>query len=374
MRIDFRYILSISLLILTCGCSPRLKTPELVSFEQQKMDQTKLQSLQTNCPDLLTESLNYYSKAIEAHNDNEPEESSYFVKLAQISWQTAERRAQYLDHRSKMSTIKARLDTAQQLLNLALKRKKELHEMQTRQADLIRKEATAREQSRKEAEAAQGEQVKKVLSEARVECALAVKVKAPELAKGLYNKGEMALKSAEAAIQRSDFLNAERIAVGAQDDFKAAIKAATPLFEKEQRQLALEERMRELLQKASRISGATAAMEARGVVLTLNGVYRRGKKVAKAHLILDQLVVLISQYSDLRLMIEGHTTGHGSRKSKLTKSENMANEVLALIRTAVGGGLKAGALGRGDYAPIVTNTKNPKNERIDVVFFKPRIK
>jgi outer membrane protein OmpA-like peptidoglycan-associated protein len=368
------HVFALVLLLILVGCGPRLKTPEMVSFEQQKMDVSKLQSLQGKSPDLVNESLKYYVQAVESHNDNEPEESSYYVKLAQISWQTAERRAQYLDHRSKMTTIKMRLDQAQKLLNLALKRKKELSEMQTKQANLIRKEASERQNDRKQAEAIQGEQVKKALIEAREARDESIKVKAPELAKGLHNKGEMALKSAEAAIQRGDFINAERIAVGAQGDFKSAIEAASPLFNKEQRKLALDQMMADLLREASQISGARAAMEARGVVLTLNGVYRRGKKASKANLILDQLVALISKYKDLRLMIEGHTTSHGSRKSKLEKSERMANEVLTLIKSSLGGGLKAGALGRGDYAPLVGNTKSPQNERIDVVFFKPRVK
>jgi hypothetical protein len=118
------HVFAFTLLLTFIGCGPRLKTPEMVSFEQQKMDVNKLQSLQGKSPDLVNESLKYYGQAVEAHNDNEPEESSYYVKLAQISWQTAERRAQYLDHRAKMSTIKMRLDQAQKLLNLALKRKK----------------------------------------------------------------------------------------------------------------------------------------------------------------------------------------------------------------------------------------------------------
>ena len=180
----------------------------------------------------MNEAFKYYNRALEAHNDNEAERSSYFIKLAQISWQTAERRAQYLEHRSKMSIVKVRLDQAHKLLNLALKRKQELNDMQVKQANLIRKEASAREQSRKQAEQVLGEQVKLALSQAREARESALKVTAPEFAKGLYNKGEMALKSAEAAIQRSDFINAERIAKGASDDFKAAQVAATPLFEK----------------------------------------------------------------------------------------------------------------------------------------------
>lgn len=366
-------VLGLSILGLS-ACGPRLKTPALVSFEQQKLDQSKVQKLQNQCPDLMTEALKYYEQALEAHNDNEAEKSSDFIKLAQISWQTAERRSQYLEHRSKMSIVKARLDQAQSLLNLALKRKQELKDMQVKQADLIRKEASAREQSRKQSEQAQGEQVKIALNLAREARAEALKVTAPEFAKGLYNKGEMALKSAEAAIQRADFLNAERIAKGASEDFKAAQVAATPLFEKEQKKQALNQRMNDLLRDASSIIGGSAVMESRGIVLTVSGLYKRGKQTSRAPEILGDLVKLISNYKEFRLIIEGHTTSHGSRAKKLAKTETMANEVMNYIKAQVGGDLKVGALGRGDYAPFVANTKSPQNERIDIVFFKPRIK
>ena len=367
------FLLSVSFFgVISCG--PRLKTPALVSFEQQKLEQSKVQKLQTQCPDLMNEAFKYYNKALEAHNDNEAERSSYFIKLAQISWQTAERRAQYLEHRSKMTIVKTRLNQAQKLLNLALQRKQELKDMQVKQADLILKEASAREQSRKQAEQAQGEQVKLALGKAREAREAALKVTAPEFAKGPYNKGEMALKSAEAAIQRGDFINAERIAVGAVEDFKAAEIAALPLFEKEQRKLALNKKMADLLRDASSITGGSAVMESRGVVLTVSGLYRRGKQSSRAPKIFGDLVNLITKYKEFRLIIEGHTTSHGSRKKKLAKTEKMASEVMNYIKAQVGSNLKVGALGRGDYAPLVANTKSPHNERVDIVFFKPRIK
>ncbi|MAD60932.1 MAG: hypothetical protein CMH49_05390 [Myxococcales bacterium] len=367
------FLLSISCLGVT-ACGPRLKTPALVSFEQQRLDQSKVQKLQTQCPDLMNEAFKYYNKALEAHNDNEAELSSYFIKLAQISWQTSERRAQYLEHRSKMTIVKTRLNQAQKLLNLALQRKQELKDMQVKQADLIRKEASAREQNRKQAEQAQGQQVKIALDQARIARQAALKVVAPEFAKGLYNKGEMALKSAEAAIQRGDFINAERIAVGANEDFKAAETAALPMYEKDQRKLALKKKMDELLRDASSITGGSAVMESRGVVLTVSGLYRRGKQSPRAPKILGDLVNLVSKYKTFRLIIEGHTTSHGSRKKKLAKTESMANEVMNYVKAQVGNDLKVGALGRGDYAPFVANTKSPQNERVDIVFFKPRLK
>ena len=132
--------------------------------------------------------------------------------------------------------------------------------------------------------------------------------------------------------------------------------------------------MNDLLRDGSQISGASTALEARGVVITLSGVYRRGKKTSQANTILNQLVSLIEAYSDLRMIVEGHTTAHGSRKKKLKQSESMANEVMTYIKSKSSKSLRLGALGRGDYSPITDNPKSLQNERVDLVFFKPRIK
>ena len=103
-------------------------------------------------------------------------------------------------------------------------------------------------------------------------------------------------------------------------------------------------------------------------------MYRRGKQTSRAPEIFGDLVKLISKYKEFRLIVEGHTTSHGTRKKKLAKTEKMANEVMDYVKAQVGNDLKVGALGRGDYAPFVANPKSPQNERVDIVFFKPRIK
>lgn len=366
--------ISLTLCIGLSACGPRVTTPELASFKEQKNDTAKLQSLQSAAPDILNESIQFYDRALELHNDNEPEDSSYYIKLAQISWQTAERRAQYLSHRSKMNSVKTRLDEAQKILNFALKRKQELKDMQVNQAALVRQQASQLQENRREAEAALGQKVREALENAKIEQTRCDEVKAEDLAKGLYKKALTAVRSAEAAIQRGDFTNAERIAQGAVEDFKAAREAAMPLFEKEKDKELLEKKMNDLLREGSQISGASSALEARGVVITLTGLYRRGKRTAQADAILDQLVNLISKYSDLRLIIEGHTSSHGARMKKLQVSESMANEVMSYVKSQISGALKVGALGRGDYAPITDNPKSLQNERVDVVFFKPRIR
>lgn len=355
------------------ACGPRLKSAEMVSFEQQMMNQTQLQKLQGECPDLTRESLKYYKRAVKEYESNEVEESAHYIKLAQITWQTAEMRALYLEHRAKMNQVQVRKTAAQHLLNQALSKKKELHQMRAKMAQLIQQQAFSRQQQQRDQQSAQAKRVEQALIEARKRRDDAVRIKAPELVPGAFKRAEMALRSAEATVQRSDFVNAERIALGAQKDFIKASEAARPLFEKRKAQRALEDRMKQLLREASQVRNADAAMEMRGVVMTLNGVYRRGKLTPQGSNIISEAANLVSKYSDLRIIIEGHTTSRGKTKAKLERSQRMATYVRDLILRQVSG-VQLNVLGRGDYAPISSNPRGAQNERIDIVFFKPRMR
>ena len=358
---------------LMVSCGPRLKSAEMVSFESQMMNQAQLQKLQTQCPDLIAESLKYYRRSLKEYESSEVEESAHYIKLAHITWQTAEMRALYREHRSKMIRVQARKDAAQNLLNQALTKKKELNELRARQTHLIQQQAFNQQQQQRDRQAEQAKKVEQALNEARKHRDEARQLMAPELVPGPYNKAGMALRSAEATVQRSDFVNAERIALGAKRDFLAAIEAARPLFEKRKAKQALEDRMNLLLREASQVRNAEAKPEMRGVVMTLNGIYRRGRMTPEGSNILSEVAVLISKYSDLRIIIEGHTTSRGKTAEKLKRSEAMASRVRDILLRQVTG-VKLTVLGQGDYAPITSNPRSAQNERINIVFFRPRMK
>ena len=360
-----------TLMLLLCSCGPRIKSHSLVSFEQQKLDQSKVERLQKYAPDLFRESIKYYERGLEEHEDNEPEASNYYLTLAQITWQTAERRSMYIEHQAKMSVVKQRLISAQALLNEALEKKRELVEMRSKQSERLQAQLLAQQSSKQAQDAAQAKEVETALIQAKQRRDDAVKLMAPKLVAGLYKKGEMALRSAESAAQRGDFINAARIAQGAKVDFDKAIEAAQPLFEAEKEKQAQKERIQQLLRESSQISGVDAAMEVRGVVVTLQGSFRRGRMTPRGKAMVAEMAELVSRYKELRIIVEGHTTSHGKRKKKLAQSEQMANQVKSALiaRTP---DAKVTALGQGDYAPITANPKSPQNERVDIVFVKPR--
>jgi flagellar motor protein MotB len=343
----------------------------MVSFERLKMDQARLQRLQTQCPDLIVEALKHYELAKE--NEGDERLSQHYVKLAQITWQTAEMRALHMEHRAKMSAVQSRRDAAQALLNSALAKRQELNNLKARQAQLFEQQALAQQQRQRSDQRAETQQIEAAIKEAKRLRGEAVKLRAPELVPGPYKRAEMALRSAEATVQRGDFTNAIRIATGAQTDFKKAADAARPLFEKRKRKEQLEERMQRLLRETSQVRNAESAMEMRGVVVTLSGLYRRQKLTERGRSVLNEMATIISRYSDLRIMVIGHTTSRGKRQAKLNRSEKLANQARDVIMSKVTSGVQLSVVGRGDYVPYASNPRSPKNERIEVVFFKPRI-
>lgn len=353
------------------GCGPRPKSAEMVSYERLKMDQVRLQNLQKQCPDLIAESLKQYELA---RDEGDEKLSQHYIKLAQITWQTAEMRALHMEHRAKMSAVQSRRDAAQQLLNSAIARRKELSSLKTRQARLLEQRAIEQQQSQQASQQEQAKLVEDHLREARRLRDQANQLRAPELVPGPYKRAEMALRSAEATVQRQDLSNAARIAQGAQRDFKQAIAAAKPLFEKYQRKAELEERMQKLLRESSQVRGAEAMIEMRGVVVTLKGLYRKHKLTSRGRAILTEIAPVIARYSDLRVMIIGHTTSYGKRQAKIDRSEKMATQARDVLLSQMTSQMQFNVVGRGDYVPISSNSRSAQNDRIEIVFFKPRIK
>ena len=364
--------LAVCLISLLSACGPRYKTPQMVTFEQ-RLQTPELKKLRTACPDLINDSLKYYQKAKELHEDNEPEESEYYVTLARITWQTAEKRASYQSYRVEMSKAKARFESAQALLNDSLRRKDSLMKMRAQQQNLMRNANLEAERTRTQQGEALTASYKEALAQAKASMKMAQEMRAPEFAPGPFKKGEIALRSSEASAQRADLINARRIAEGATMDFKAAMESARPAFEKEKQKQDLTLRMKTLVQEGNLIDSGNASLEPRGVVLSLTGLHRKAKLRRNANEVLDQVARLVDKYSDLRIIIEGHTNAYGNTKQKKTRTERMAREFLDQLKARVSQTLKVTTLGRGDYAPMVGNAKSIKNIRIDVVFFKPRL-
>ena len=368
--------LLIGVTMITAGCGSRVKSSSLISFEQNMLDKRRVDDLKKQCPDLVNEAMSYYKLALDDNEYGSSEDSLYYLQLAHITWTTAERRQAQLAHRIRLTEVQRRYENAQNLLNFALTRKKELSLLQTRQARIVQQQSVSQRRQSQQENQELAQQVQSSIANARKARAEAQAVQAQHFVPGPYKKGEMALRSAEATLKRGDFGNAVRIANGARDAFKSAVVAAQPFLKKQQERKAVEERMRQLIQDASQLPGVEASAEMRGVVVSLSQLYRRKKLTSNGHESVRRLAQLVGRYNDLRIIIEGHTRSRGRRKRKqaLSLSQVMADEVKGIVTRLANKPLKISALGRGDYAPITGNPRDARNERIDVVFFKPRVK
>jgi len=354
------------------GCGPRYKPPEMVSFEQQ-MRSSELERLKGASPDLISDSLKYYERAKELHDDNEPEESEYYVTLASVTWRAAERRASYLGLRQRMATAKERLERAQALRAHSQSRRDALLQMEAERARLLR----AQSAQTQAAMSAQRQQQEISYQQALVDATAAQReadaLRAAELAAAPYAKAQGALKTAESLLTQGNAAAATQLARGAALDFRAAAAAARPEFERFQAREGAKRRMDELLRDAQGVRGGQAAMEGRGVVVSLRGLHSKGKLDRRQLFLLDDVATLMSAYPDVRVIIEAHTYSMGSRQKALAATERMADEALNALRPLLKSAeVKVSTLGRGDYAPTESNAKSPKNERLDFVFFRPR--
>lgn len=86
--------------------------------------------------------------------------------------------------------------------------------------------------------------------------------------------------------------------------------------------------------------------------------------------IVDQIVELLSQNSDLKVSIEGHTDNVGAPASNQTLSENRANSVVAAIVAKGIDKLRLSAKGWGQTKPIADNSTDDgkaQNRRVEIV-------
>jgi outer membrane protein OmpA-like peptidoglycan-associated protein len=367
-RLSLLALVSASLM----SCGPRFKTAQMVAYEQQRAT-PELDRLKRDCPDLINDSLRYYERAKELHEDNEPEESEHYVTMASITWRTAERRSAFLAHRQRMSAAKQRYERAQLLFADTQRRKDALLNMQSarqQQSQQALTQSLASEEQRQAQEAA----LKTTLEEALNAKKSADEVNANKHAAALYSKGLAALKGVDQSVRMKQLTSALKLAKGAAKDFQSAQEAATPAFERERAQQDAVAKMQELLTDAQALPSTVAKQEARGVVVSMSGLFRRGKLIPSQRRVINELAALINRYPGLRVMVEAHTFKQRQRQQALKLTEGMAQEVKAiLLPLLTDPDIKLNTLGRGDYAPIVANPRSLENERIDVVFFTPRV-
>jgi outer membrane protein OmpA-like peptidoglycan-associated protein len=187
---------------------------------------------------------------------------------------------------------------------------------------------------------------------------------------------ERARASADAARAAADREAAERARAEAQaaNANAAAADATARANAAQQSVTAMREKLR------AQLNAVLATQETpRGLVVTLGDVlFDSGKSNLKqnAQLSLAKVSVILQQYPDLKLQIEGYTDSVGGDDYNLKLSQNRANSTMAFL---VNNGVNPGAvtaMGYGKSHPVADNTSaagRAQNRRVEMVVSGPSI-
>lgn len=104
----------------------------------------------------------------------------------------------------------------------------------------------------------------------------------------------------------------------------------------------------------------------------LNNKRRIGKSTIRdeSRPLIDQIVKLLTDNTNLKLSIEGHTDNVGDAKSNKTLSDQRAKNVLDALTKAGVDGKRLSAIGYGQDKPVADNRNEEgraKNRRVELV-------
>ncbi len=356
-----------------CGTQP--KPAELLTFEQLRLGETA-QLVQDRQPDLYAEAEAAYKKALLAHEDDEPEETLHYTRLADITWQTAVARSQLEDRRAALKAAQRDFDAARQAQSDAQQRKTLAEEGIQRQLRLIETRAQLAEAEARSRQVKKAADAKAKVDEAAAKVAEAEGVDAARHAVGEFNKANAGLKMALEQFGKGDYKQAQTTAGFVIADADAAIAAAKPKWALEQKMRNMEARIRAILDAAATVPGAESRLEPRGAVITLRELFASGKTAIETERLMavQQTAKIARDFAEFRLIVEGHTDNRGRKSRNLELSEERARAVAGQIQ---GNGVDGGritAIGRGDDEPIDDNSSREgraRNRRVDVVFLRP---
>lgn len=374
MRFD-RPIIVAALALALAACGQQPKPAELLTFEQLRLGETA-QLVQDRQPELYAEAEAAYKKALLAHEDDEPEETLHYTRLADITWQTAVARSQLEDRQAALKAAQRDLATAEQARTDAQQRKTLAEDGIERQLRIIETQAqlAAAEAASKQVKRASDAKAK--VDEAAARVAEAEAVDAARHAVGEFNKARAGLQMALQQFGAGDYKQAQATAGFVIADAQAAIAVAKPKWDVEQKMRNMEGRLRGILDAAASVPGAESRLEPRGAVITLRELFASGQTAIETDRLMavQQTAKIARDFSEFRLIVEGHTDNRGRKARNLELSEQRARAVAGQIQ---GNGVDGGritAIGRGDDEPIDDNSSRDgraRNRRVDVVFLRP---
>lgn len=348
-----------------CGGPPR-KSNDMADYEGMRQD-LYAQTVEERFPELSHEAKKNYTRAVEAHEDDEPEQAMHFTRIALYKWRTA--------------LAKSRMQDAADS-TLAAENRLKIAEDELKDARLRKQAATEALAQAKKIKALEGQMVKdekaKRLGGVATKVKEAVAMEAARHAPNELAKAEVSLRTAQEAFSTGKLKEADKLTDAASADADILIALVKPKYDAEKRERDLDARLRALLEKTDKgvVPGAKGKIVQRGFVLTLRGTFAPAKAeiAADQTFAVDRAVDLAKEFSEFKLAIEGHTDNQGRKDGNLTMSQNRAQAVLSYMASKGTDVSRMSALGKGDTEPVADNrTKagREQNRRVEIIFLRP---
>lgn len=348
-----------------CGGPPR-KSNDMNDYEGMRQD-LYAQTVEERFPELSHEAKKNYAKALEAHDDGEPDQALHFTRLALYKWRTALAKSRMQDAADSTLAAENRAKIAEDELKDAQRRKQSAIE--------------ALEQAKK-IKALEGQMVKdeksKRLGAVATKVKEAVAMEAARHAPNELAKAEVSLRAAQESFSAGKLKEADKLTDVASTDADILTTAVKPKYDAEKRERDLDARLRSLLEKTDKgvVPGAKGKIVQRGFVLTLRGTFAAAKTEISADQTfgVDRVSDLAKEYSEFKLAIEGHTDNQGRKDANLMMSQNRAQAVLSYLASKGIDVSRMSALGKGNSEPVADNrtkTGREQNRRVEVIFLRP---
>lgn len=342
-------------LFAACGGPPR-RTNEMLEYEASRQD-VYAETVKARFPELAGDAASAYKKALEAHDDDEPEMAMHHTRIASFKWRTAMAKSRMRDASESTQNYENRLTVSEGKLKDAQKRLDDAKAA----LELTRKNHVLQREQRLQIVA---DKVKD-----------GERMKADKYAPAELAKAQASLKTAQETLKAGRLKEADRQTDTADADANALIAAVKPKYDKEEAQRDRDSRLQALLVKSGGVPSAKGAITPRGFVLTLRGTFPRNKADIPGDQIatLDRVAEMAREFSEFNLSIESHTDNTGRKDALMTTSQNRAAAVLSHLAAKGVAPSRMSALGKGSSEPIADNRTRAgkeQNQRVEVVFLR----
>jgi outer membrane protein OmpA-like peptidoglycan-associated protein len=361
-----RQHLFVSVFLLALGCAGLKPTTEMTEYKEERGTRDG-EEIKLRFPELVKNAEAWDAKALEAQDDKEEEDMTYYGRVAWLWWESAQLRSDAQDLEAERKQLEK--DTAQVEKELAEAQKRE----RLAKATLGRMEQILALEGKVAADNAEVTVAREHIAAALEALRAAQAVDADVHAQATFAAAEAKLKQATDSLGKNKPKDAANFAIEAKASADAARSESDPKFASTAGDQAKLNRQKALFDALAAVSGAERAMVEGGVMITVVEAFSAtGVTIDPGHVAaFDTVAETAKNYGEFSLIIEGHTDTKTKTAKRIPLSQTRAQSVLSHLATKGVSPTRMTAVGKGSGEPVADN-KTPegrsKNRRIEILF------